>query len=78
MYEGIAAAKKEWIGLTAVVYIDDNGSIGDFIGMYEIKDTGQNEKIVSGNCIDIWMSVEKDCWNFGRKKVKVILYDAKG
>ncbi|WP_342756782.1 hypothetical protein [Kineothrix sedimenti] len=76
--EGIAAGRKEWIGLTAILYKDDNGKVGDFIGIYEILDTGGDERIKSGTCIDIYMPDYDDCREWGRKNVWVQLVDAVG
>lgn len=47
--------KKEWIGKTAVVYLrNEDGTIGDFYGIYEIKDCGGTEGLKNGLVIDIW------------------------
>lgn len=38
---GIMASKPEWIGCVACVNkVNEDGSIGEFIGLYEILDTG--------------------------------------
>ena len=52
---GIAAMKKEWIGKTAIVYLrEEDGTIGDVYGIYELEDCGGTEGLKSGNVIDIW------------------------
>lgn len=38
--KGICAVKKEWIGLTAIVYSYDNGKPGELLGIWECLDTG--------------------------------------
>lgn len=76
--EGICAGRKEWLGLTCIVYEDDNGKMGDYIGIYEILDTGSDERIRNGRCIDFYMRSEDDCWEWGRRKVWIQLIDAKG
>ena len=48
------------------------------IGTYEIEDTGGDERIKNGNCIDIFMDSRDECINFGRKQVLVYLIEAKG
>ena len=70
--EGIMASKKEWIGCVACVNaVNEDGSIGDFLGYYEILDTGYGRAtglgesqvkkgktlgtIETGDTIDIWM-----------------------
>lgn len=38
---GVLAAKREWLGHTAVLYkITDDGGIGDIIGIFPIEDIG--------------------------------------
>lgn len=77
--EGICAAKRDWMGLTAIVYLqNEDGSVGEFLGYYEIKDTGGHEKIKAGKCIDIYMPSKADCIEFGRQKVIVKLVEGKG
>ena len=77
--EGICAGKKEWLGLTAVVWtLDENGDYDEFLGFYDVLDTGSHKKIKNGECIDIYMPTYDECIKFGRKKVSVTLYDARG
>ena len=77
--EGYAAMSKKYLGMTAIVYTEDeNGNSLDYIGTYEIEDTGWDERIKNGNCIDIFMSSRAECLEFGRRKVVVYLLDAKG
>ena len=80
--EGICAMSDPMlIGMTAVVYQRmSDGSIGDYIGTYEIEDTG-----CSDNVIDVWCT-EEDCQGFMDKvyengckgKVFVQIVDAQG
>lgn len=70
--KGICAGKREWFGQYAVVYADNNGEIGDLIGVYHVEDTG-GEAIRSGRVLDIWMPTEEECLEFGNKKVHVYL-----
>ena len=77
--EGMAAMSKRYLGMTAIVYeADENGNPLDYIGTYEIEDTGGDERIKNGNCIDIFMSSREECINFGRRNVVVYLIEAKG
>ena len=61
--KGIAAAKKEWVGLCAVLYqavLTDNGyKIGDLIGYYEILDIGYGAE--SGDGIPSKVRPDKWC-----------------
>lgn len=52
---GVAAAKRDWIGKTVILYqrLPDD-SVGDMIGIYEILDTGGTKGIKGGKVIDIW------------------------
>ena len=72
--EGICASKLEWIGKTAAIYRNDNGTIGDFLGYYDIKDTG-GESIRKGYVIDIWMEKYEDCKQFGNPNVFVLIIE---
>lgn len=76
--EGICAGRKEWLGLTCIVYEDDDGSPGDYIGIYEMLDTGSDRRIREGKCIDIYMPEKETCLEWGRRKVWVQLVEADG
>lgn len=87
--KGICAVKKEWMGLTAVVYEYKDGEIGDLIGYYECLDTGFGGdvdgdgigSIESGKCIDIYFPTYEECVDWMKKtggKVYVQLIDAEG
>lgn len=56
-----AAGNKDLIGKTVILYQRlPNGDIGDYIGIYEVEDTGCNEYV-----IDVWMP-EAECQDFMR------------
>lgn len=77
--EGYAAMSKRYLGMTAIVYSEDeNGNPLDYIGTYEIEDTGGDERIKNGNCIDIYIPSHEKAIEFGRQKVVVYLIEAKG
>ena len=75
---GVCAAKPEWYGKLAAVYEDAYGKPGEFIGYFECLDTGGDERIKDGRCIDIYNPDEAWCIKFGRKKVLVCLIDGEG
>lgn len=62
--EGVIAGKREWLGKCAVLYhINEDGSIGDLIGIYEFLDTGsgidtdgdgKGDSIKKGLSVDVW------------------------
>ena len=74
---GICASKPEWIGLTAAVYLDDDGELGDFLGYFEIKDTG-GKAVRNGKVLDIYLDSYEECIQFGRKDVWVVLLKGVG
>jgi len=54
-------ARRDLIGSIALVYEDNNGEPGDFIGLYEIQDTGSADRIQTGKSIDIYQTTYADC-----------------
>lgn len=72
---GIAASKPEWIGKTMAIYEQGaDGKAGNFIGYFEVKDTG-GEAIRSGKVVDLWLPTYEECMEFGEKDVVVFLID---
>ena len=68
--KGIAAGKEEWLGKKIAVFeINDDESVGEKIGEYEILDTGYgiNGSIPKGETIDIWHPTEDECYSFSAK-----------
>lgn len=63
---GIVAGKKEWLGYTAELNaINEDGSLGEFIGYFEFQDTGagmdtdgdgKGDSIINGQSIDVWIN----------------------
>lgn len=63
---GIVAGKKEWLGYTAELNaVNEDGTIGDFIGFFEFQDTGagmdtdgdgKGDTIINGQSIDVWIN----------------------
>lgn len=76
--EGICAGPREWMGKCVVVYSDLDNGPGELIGIYECLDTGGDLRIATGRCVDIWMPTEDECIEFGRQKVWVQVFNAKG
>ena len=91
LVEGLTiAGKKEWIGMSVVLYdLDKN-----MIGIYEVRDTGYGQAsgygqsqilkgktvgtIEAGKCIDIYFDSYAECVQWGRKKVYMQLVKAVG
>lgn len=71
---GLAAAKKEWMGYTIELNrVNEDGSIGELIGLWEIADTGagmdsngdgKGDTIILGQSIDIWMPTLEDAYEW--------------
>ena len=75
------AGAREWIGCIAVLYeVDEYGGIGDFIGIYELSDTGYGKDgdIPRGEIIDTFMREEATCVEWGRKDVYVQIIRGEG
>lgn len=75
------AGAREWLGCIAVLYeVDEDGSIGDFIGIYEFTDTGYGKDgdIPRGETVDIFMKEEAACVEWGRREVYVQIIDGRG
>ena len=65
--EGIVAGKKEWLGKTAYIWaVDEDGTIGEFLGIYEFLDTGYgiNGSLKNGTSIDIWHPSKDAVWEW--------------
>lgn len=62
-YEGICAAKREWIGKTAIVYDQDMR----YVGVFEIRDTGGAKRIKNGTSIDIFRDTLERCYEYERE-----------
>ena len=86
-YEGVAGAREDLIGKTAIVYQRLPGNkIGELIGIYEIEDTGSTEGCINGHVIDIWRPNLDECQLFMNRvyedgcqgKVFVQFIDAEG
>ncbi len=87
---GICAVKREWMGLTAVVYAyNPDGSIGDLLGYWECLDTGFGGdadgdgvgSIEAGKVIDMYFSTLEECQEWMEQtggKVYVQFVDAEG
>lgn len=80
-YEGIVASFKERIGQTAILFeCNDDGALGEFIGIYEVADTG-GKSIRSGKVIDVYKENLDDAVKFIKNHtthVYVYFYEAKG
>ena len=82
--EGIVAGKKEWLGKAALLWsVDDDGSIGEFLGFYEFLDTGYgiDGSLKKGTSIDVWCPSIDAVWewigNYG-DYVYLQIVDGKG
>lgn len=71
--EGLTiAGAREWIGCAAILYeVNENGSIGDMIGIWEFTDTGygRDGDIPRGETVDIYLEDYDACIEWGRQEV---------
>jgi len=67
------AGKSEWLGKCCIMYaVNEDGSIGDLIGIYDFTDTGygmsvpDNDKgtIELGQSIDVYQDTLDGCWDW--------------
>ncbi len=74
--EGIVAGKREWLGYTCIMYENNDGKIGDLIGIYEFKDTGagidtdgdgKGDTIKNGKSVDVYRDSLEDCYEWVRQ-----------
>lgn len=87
---GICAGRKEDIGKSAIVYyVNEDGSIGDFCGYWEILDTGVGGDsdgdgigaIEAGYVLDMYFPTLEECKQWMRDtggRIYVQIIDAKG
>jgi 3D (Asp-Asp-Asp) domain-containing protein len=69
---GIISGKKEWLGCVAELHrINEDGSIGQFIGFFEFKDTGAGmdsdgdgigDTIKNGKSVDVWVDTLEEAY----------------
>lgn len=72
--KGVCAVKGHYGEVACVYNRNKDGSLGSFIGYYEVRDY-----CPSGYVVDIWMPYESTCRLFGGRKVYVkFIKDAKG
>lgn len=77
--EGITVAgMEEWLGKTCIIYENNDGKIGQLIGIYEFRDTGGDYRLQNGTCIDIYMKDHEACIEWGRRDVFIQIVDGKG
>lgn len=91
LVEGLTlAGKREWLGMSAVLYDTDM----NYIGTYEFRDTGYGQStgrgkskilkgrnvgtIENGTCIDVYFTNYAKCKEWGRRKVYMQLVKAVG
>lgn len=80
--EGLTiAGAKEWMGCAAILWeVDEDGTIGEYIGIYQFTDTGYgiDGDIPRGETVDIFMEDESACWEWGRRDVYIQIVNGKG
>lgn len=71
--EDIVAGKRDWIGCICVIYENNNGEVGDVIGVFEVADTGagidtdgdgKGDSIKNGKSIDVYRNTLDRCYEW--------------
>ena len=63
--ESICAGRYEDIGKVAILYQRNaDGSVGEYIGMFEFRDTGSHESLKNGTSIDVYRSNLERCYEW--------------
>ena len=63
--DGVCAGAKEYLGCVIVVYQRlPDGSVGDYLGMWECLDTGGTDGLKNGTVVDIWQQDLESCQDF--------------
>jgi len=82
------AGKTEWIGCVAALYeMNDDGTIGEFIGYREVEDTGYGVAsinvpgkgtIQTGETVDIFIEDRQEAIQYGERKIYIQIIDGEG
>ena len=75
---GVCAGASRYYGKTAAIYENVGGQPGEFLGYYEVLDTGGDYRIQNGTCLDVYLETEWECIQWGRKNVLVVMLDGVG
>lgn len=71
--EDIVAGKREWLGYSCIIYENNDGQVGDFIGVFEFCDTGagmdsdgdgKGDTIINGKSIDVFRNTLDRCYDW--------------
>ncbi len=80
--DGIVAMNNEMLGKCVALYrYNLDGSVGEFIGWYEVLDTGSNAELKAGKRIDVYKYTYDECMDWIAEYgdyVYAIFYDAVG
>ena len=64
-YEGIIYGRYEDLGDVVIAYeVAEDGSIGDYIGIFEYRDTGSANTLVNGTSIDMYRDTLDRCYDW--------------
>lgn len=69
------AGAEYFLDCTAYVYNED---MTELLGIYQFTDTGSDERLKNGKCIDIFIADYDECIEFGRQNVQIIVNRGKG
>lgn len=78
---GVVAGKREWLGSTMVIWLDDgDGQIKpeNYYGTFSCEDLGGSQAIKDGIVIDIFLNTYEESVNFGSKKMIIQIIESEG
>lgn len=78
---GVVAGKREWLGKTCVMWLDDGDGIikpENYYGTFCFEDLGGSDAIKAGYVIDVWIEGYENAKNFGCKKMIIQILESEG
>ncbi len=78
---GVIAGKREWLGKTCIVWLDDgDGQIKaeNYYGTFVFEDVGGSDAIKKGYVIDVWIEGYENAKNFGCKNMIIQILESEG
>ncbi len=78
---GVVAGKREWLGKTCVMWLDDGDGIiktENYYGTFRFEDVGGSDAIKNGYVIDVWIEGYENAKQFGCKKMIILIIDSEG
>ena len=78
---GVVAGKRDWLGKTCLIWLDDGDGIikpENYYGTFNFEDVGGSKAIKDGYVIDVWIEGYENAKNFGCKKMIIQIVESDG